>query len=86
MFLNSAHLVVLCTERRDMLQYCVKGLPYKMQRTLTKGVYIILMSIRMSYPWNLQELETVQEQLKVITVDLESMEVSMCSNHLNTSH
>ena len=40
----------------------------------------------MSYPWNLQELETVQEQLKVITVDLESMEVSMCSNHWNTSH
>ena len=49
-------------------------------------IYIILMSIRMSYPWNLQESETVQEQLKVITMDLESMEVSMCSNHLNTSH
>ena len=42
MFLNSAHLVVLCTGRRDMLQYCVKGLPYKMQRTvLTKGVYVV---------------------------------------------
>ena len=38
LFLISAHLVVLRTERRGMLRCCVKMLPCKMQRTQTKGV------------------------------------------------